>query len=97
VVEGERDGGVRGEGGVVEAEGGGEVGVAGAHVELVAEVTLGGIAGAAAASGLSFRFASGTAGVLLLRDRGGGRGGGGVRVAAPAGEGEVLGGAAVER
>lgn len=83
VVEGERDGGVRGEGVVVEAERGGKVGVAGAHVELVAEEALGGFAGAAAAGGLAFATAG--AGVLQRWGRGGGGG-----VAASASKGDVF-------
>jgi hypothetical protein len=87
VVEGERNGGGGGEGVVVEAERGGEVGVAGAHVELVAEEAFGRAAGAAAAGCLAFvSLAS------VLRRRVGDRGGGGV--AASAGEGKVFDGAA---
>jgi hypothetical protein len=87
VVEGERNGGGGGEGVVVEAERGGEVGVAGAHVELVAKEAFGRVAGAAAAGCLAFvRLAS------VLRRRVGDRGGGGV--AASPGEGKMLDGAA---
>lgn len=98
VVEGEPDVGGGGERGVVEAEGGGEIGVAGAHVELVLEEALGGVAGAAPADGLASASASACASASsrrwqCWRRRGGcGRGRGGV--AAWAGEGRVLNGEA---
>jgi hypothetical protein len=79
VVEGERDGGGGGEGVVEEAERGVEFGVAGAHVELVAEA-LRGVAGAAAAGCLAFVRRRSLASVL---QRGvGDRGRGGVAEAA---------------
>jgi hypothetical protein len=90
VVEGERDGGGGGEGVVEEAERGVEFGVAGAHVELVAEEALRGVAGAAAAGCLAFVRRRSLASVLQrgVGDRG--RGG----VAASAGKGKALDGAA---
>lgn len=54
VTEGERDEGIGGDGGFVEGECGGEVVVAGAHVELGLEEALGRVAGAAAAGGVAF-------------------------------------------
>lgn len=95
VVEVEPDLGGGGERGVVEAEGGGEIGVAGAHVELVLEEALGGVAGAAPADGLASASATSRRWQCWRRRGGCGRGRGGV--AAWAGEGKVLDGEAAVR